>query len=87
VQSKLEILSQVMLSLKDDQNNAMNNINALLNKKDTEEELIGSLKAQINSLSSIHSTMEETQSFIIQLTKETLGDLGQSDEQQEKEEK
>lgn len=76
-----------MLSLKDDQNNAMNNINALLNKKDTEEGLIESLKVQINSLSSIHSTMQETQAFIIQLTKETLGDLDQSDEQQEKQEK
>lgn len=75
-----------MLSLKNDQNNAMNNINALLNKKDTEEGLIESLKVQIKLLSSTHSSMEETQAFIIQLTKDSLDSLNQSDEQQEKEE-
>jgi len=71
--SKLEILSQVMLSLKSDQNNAMNNINALLNKKDTKEGLIESLKAQIYELSKVHATMQETESFMVQITASLLG--------------
>ena len=72
--SKLEILAQVMLSLKNDQNNTMNNINSLLNNKDTEVELIDSIRVQIKKLSSIHLEMQETQTFILQLTAESLGD-------------
>ena len=63
-----------MLSLKSDQNNAMNNINSLLNNKDTEVELIKSLKVQVRKLSNIHLDMQETQTFILQLTSESLGD-------------
>ena len=72
--SKLEILSQVMLSLKSDQNNAMNNINALLNSRDTKEGLIDSLKSEIRSLSLIHLDMQETQAFILQLTQDSFVD-------------
>ena len=66
--SKLEILGQVMLSLKDDQNNVMNNINASLNNRDTEKDLISNIKASIGKLSLIHNAMQETESFIVQLT-------------------
>jgi len=81
--SKLEILSQVMLSLKSDQNNAMNNINSLLNNKDAEIELIESIRVQIRDLSNIHSDMQETQSFILQLTSESLDDSQEKQEKQE----
>jgi len=74
VPSKLEILAQVMLSLKNDQNNTMNNINSLLNNKDTEIELIDSIRVQIKKLSGIHLEMQETQTFILQLTTESLDD-------------
>lgn len=74
-----------MLSLKNDQNNAMNNINALLNKKDTEEGLIESLKAQIYNLSKVHAAMQETESFIIQMTSNLLdGESKDSDETEKK---
>jgi hypothetical protein len=85
VPSKLEILSQVMLSYKDDQNTAMNNINALLNKKDTKEDLIDSLKTRIDELSQIHASMQETQTFILQLTQDMIE--SSEDNSQEKEEK
>lgn len=71
-----------MLSLKDDQNNAMNNINSLLNKKDTKEELISSLKLQINKLATIHSSMQETQTFILQLTQELVGGESEQNSQE-----
>ena len=74
-----------MLSLKDDQNNAMNNINSLLNKKDTKEELIDSLKVQIKELAKIHSSMQETQTFILQLTQELVGDEPEEDLQEKQE--
>ena len=77
-----------MLSLKNDQNNAMNNINALLNKRDTEEELIESLKAQIYELSKVHATMQETESFMVQITTSLLGkENSNSIEGEEKEDK
>lgn len=63
-----------MLSLKNDQNNTMNNINSLLNNKDTEIELIDSIRVQIKKLSGIHLEMQETQTFILQLTTESLDD-------------
>ena len=66
--SKLEILGQVMLSFKSDQNEAMNNINALLNTRDTEKDLISNIKDGIGRLSIIHNAMQETEAFILQLT-------------------
>ncbi len=74
-----------MLSLKDDQNNTMNNINSLLNKKDTKEELIDSLKVQIKELAKIHSGMQETQTFILQLTQELVEDESEEDPQEKQE--
>jgi hypothetical protein len=74
-----------MLSYKDDQNTAMNNINALLNKKDTKEDLIDSLKTRIDELSQIHASMQETQTFILQLTQDMIE--SSEDNSQEKEEK
>lgn len=76
-----------MLSLKNDQNNAMNNINALLNKKDTEEGLIESLKSQIYNLSSVHAAMKETESFMIQITTSLLGDESDGSSETEKKDK
>ena len=57
-----------MLSLKSDQNKTMNDINSLLNNRDKEVGLVDSLKDKIRSLSLIHSDMQETQAFILQLT-------------------
>jgi len=66
--SKLEILSQVMLSLKSDQNKSMNDINSLLNNRDKEVGLVDRLKGEIRELSLIHSDMQEIQAFILQIT-------------------
>lgn len=64
--NKIEILAQVMLSLKGDQNSVMNDINALLNNSDNEKGLIKSLKKKIRNLSSIHADMQEVEFFIEQ---------------------
>ena len=58
-----------MLSLKDDQNNSMNDINSLLNNASKEIGVIGKIKEGARELSLIHSDMEEIQSFILQLSK------------------
>lgn len=65
--SKLEILGQLMLSLKNEQNQIMNDINALLNNRDTKEGLLLILNEKIGSLSTVHAKMQETESFIVQL--------------------
>lgn len=69
MQNRLNVLSQVMLSLNDDQNNVMNDINALLNNGSKEVGLIDKLKKSIRKLSQIHSDMEEVQFFIVQTNK------------------
>ena len=66
--SKVEILGQVMFSLKDEQNNAMNNINAALNNRDTQKDVIQHLRWAIKDLASIHAQMQETEAFILQLS-------------------
>lgn len=65
---KLEILSQVMLSLKADQVSSMHNINVLLNNANSEIDLIDKLKHELGILSSIHNKMEECNSFMLQIT-------------------
>jgi len=61
-----------MLSLKDDQHNAMNNINAMLSNADKESNLIYNIKTYIGELANIHDRMRETESFIVQLTAKEL---------------
>ena len=65
--SKLDILSQVMLSLNSDQNGVMNNINSLLNNRDKEIDLIDKIKYELRQLSEIHADMQECNSFMMQL--------------------
>lgn len=84
--SKLEILSQVLMSLKSDQNDAMNNINALLNGRDTKEGLIDALKVEIGRLASVHASMQETQAFILQMTQDTLNNQAGEDNNEETQE-
>ena len=72
-----------MLSLKADQNDAINNINALLNGKDTKEGLIDALKSEIRKLSLIHADMQETQAFILQMTKGNLEAKASSKQEEE----
>lgn len=81
--SKLEILSQVMLSLKNDQNVAMNDINSLLNNKDKEVGIIDKIKAKVRELSLVHSDMQETQAFILQITQSALSELDIQENAQE----
>lgn len=64
-----------MLSLKDDQNNYMNNINSLLSNRDKEINLIPRIKTYIGELSGIHSKMHETESFILQLTQKEIENI------------
>jgi len=70
--SKLEILTQVMLSLKNEQSDSMHNINVLLRNSNLETDLFKKIKDELGILSSIHSKMQECESFIIQLTKDSI---------------
>lgn len=88
--SKLEILGQVMMSFKSDQNKVMNDINAMLNNRDKEVDLIDRLKEKVSELAEIHLSMQETQGFILQLTSKDLKDKGcdiEANEDSEKNEK
>ena len=66
-----------MLSLKSDQNRAMNDINSLLNNKDKEIGLVDNLKAKIRELSLVHSDMQETQAFMLQITQGDISDANE----------
>lgn len=84
MRSRVEILGDVMMSFKGDQTKIMDDINALLVNKDREVGLIDKLKHKISELSSIHSSMTETQAFILQMTsddveKETKDNKGDTD--------
>jgi len=70
--SKLEILSQVMLSLKVDQSNAMHNINTLLNNSGAELDLVEKVKSELGVLSSVHAKMQECESFMLQIAQATI---------------
>ncbi|MEK6830218.1 MAG: hypothetical protein AABY15_08945 [Nanoarchaeota archaeon] len=70
--TKLEILSQVMLSLKVEQGNIMQNINALLNNRETEFNLIEKIKIELGSLSSVNSKMQECEGFMLQIAQSTI---------------
>lgn len=65
---KIEILSQVLYSFKDDENQIMNDINALLNNSDKEVDVVNKLKYKINKLSNVFSSISETQILMAQLT-------------------
>jgi hypothetical protein len=78
--SKLEILSQVMLSLKVDQSTSMHNINVLLNNASTEVNLFDKIKHELGELSSTHNKMEECESFMLQLAQASINnDSGESE--------
>lgn len=78
--SKLEILSQVMLSLKVDQSTSMHNINVLLNNASTEINLFDKIKHELGELSSTHNKMEECESFMLQLAQASINnDSGESE--------
>lgn len=70
--SKLEIMSQVMMSLKADQSNAMNNVNALLNNRGAEIDLIEKIKTELGTLSFIQAKMQECEGFMLQLAQSTV---------------
>jgi hypothetical protein len=70
--SEFEILSQVLLSLKDDQNDTMNDIQALINNRNHEVGLIDSIKNRVRKLSEIHADMQEVESFLAQVTRMEL---------------
>ncbi len=73
-----------MLSLKNDQNDTMNNINAILNSKDTREGLIDCVKSEVRKLSLIHLDMQELQAFILQLTEDSKKSSGDSENETDK---
>lgn len=74
------------MSLKSDQNDAMNNINALLNGRETKEGLIDALKSEIGRLAGIHASMQETQAFVLQATQQKLRDEAEEDNNEETQE-
>lgn len=70
--AKLEILSQVVLSLKVDQSNIMHNINTLLNNSRTELDLVERVKSELGALSLVHAKMQECESFMLQIAQSTI---------------
>jgi hypothetical protein len=72
MKSKLEIMTQVMLSLRGDQGIIMDNINALLANNDKEQDVIPRIKDLLRELSIVHAEMQECEAFILQLTKVEL---------------
>lgn len=64
-----------MHSLKNEQNQAMNDINALLNKRDVQENLLTILNEKIGLLAHVHAKMQETESFIVQLANAEIANI------------
>jgi hypothetical protein len=69
---KLEILSEVMLSLRVDQSNVMHNINVLLHNSDNQINVVDLIKEELGELSLIHSKMQECESFILQVAQSNI---------------
>ena len=65
--TQLDILSKVMISLKEDRTVVMDNIMALLSNRDRETNLISKLKSEMSELSRINGVMQEDEHFMIQI--------------------
>lgn len=72
MKSKIEIFSEVMLSLRGDQSVIMDNINTLLDNRDKELNVVPRIKEMIKELALTHIEMQECESFILQLTQSNL---------------
>ncbi len=68
---KLEILSQVMLSLTTKQKKIMHNINVLLSNRD-ELDLIDKVEIELTKLAGVHAQMQECESFMLQVAQAQL---------------
>ncbi len=71
---QLEILSQVMLSLKSKQTKVMHNINVLLSNNSTSSELnlFDKIEFELGELSVVHAKMQECESFMLQFAQHAL---------------
>jgi hypothetical protein len=65
--TQLDILSKVMISLKEDRTVVMDNIMALLSNRDRETNLVSKLKGEMSELSRINGVMQENEHFMIQI--------------------
>jgi hypothetical protein len=65
--TQLDILSKVMISLKEDRTVVMDNIMALLSNRDKETNLVSKLKSEMSELSRINGVMQENEHFMIQI--------------------
>ena len=65
--TQLDILSKVMISLKEDRVVVMDNIMALLSNRDRETNLVSKLKSEMSELSRINGVMQENEYFMIQI--------------------
>jgi hypothetical protein len=87
--TQLDILSKVMISLKEDRTVVMDNIMALLSNRDREANLVSKLKSEMSELYRINGVMQENEFFMIQIaqsmpqpeqpkeqSEETVDDLG-----------
>ena len=72
-----------MMSLKSDQSTSMHNINVLLNNANTEVDLFDKVKHELGVLSSIHSKMEECESFMLQLAQASINQDSSESENKE----
>jgi hypothetical protein len=65
--TQLDILSKVMISLKEDRTVVMDNIMALLINRDRETNLVSKLKSEMSELYRINGVMQENEFFMIQI--------------------
>lgn len=83
--TKLEILSQVMLSLKSKQTKIMHNINVLINSNDMLD-LHDKIEFELGTLANIHAKMQECESFMIQIASSSIAELEKTENKEKKEE-
>jgi hypothetical protein len=83
--NKLEILSQVMLSLKSKQAGIMHNINALLSNASNEVDLMDKIEFELGKLSDIHAKMQECEFFMLQLAESMMPPKPESQEENNEE--
>lgn len=84
--NNLEILSQVMLSLKSKQSGIMHNINVLLSNSSKEIDLIDKIELELGRLSDVHAKMQECEFFMLQIA-ESIKLPKQEPQEENKEEK
>ena len=72
MESQLDILSKVMISLKEEQTVAMDNVQALLSNRDKETDIVSKIKKEQKELARIESAMSINEFFMIQIAQQSM---------------